>query len=70
MAKSDTSFKRVDVLSGIKDVSYLQKTGQLLWIGTHKGMYYYNFVNRAKYSIPELANKDIRSVYTRGNEVS
>ncbi|WP_379090821.1 ATP-binding protein [Pedobacter sp. UC225_65] len=69
MAKSDTSFKRVDVLSGIKDVSYLQKTGQLLWIGTHKGMYYYNFVNRAKYSIPELANKDIRSVYTRGNEV-
>ncbi|KQC00136.1 two-component regulator propeller domain-containing protein [Pedobacter sp. Hv1] len=69
LGKGEKSFTKVPELAGINDVSYLKKTGQILWIGTHKGMYYYNFATRKKYNIPELDHKDIRSIYTRKNEI-
>lgn len=69
MGKTDTSFNKFSPLAAIPEVSYLQKKGQILWIGTHKGMYYYDFVKQKKYHFPALAHKDVRSIYLRNNEV-
>lgn len=67
--KNEDKFQLIDKLKSITDVSFIQKSKQFLWIGTRKGLFYYDFKTDQVFYVKALKNKDIRSIHIRNEQV-